>query len=71
MAILISGGQITGLLASINNIQGRMYAEFEKFHEEVEEVAVKALKRARYERPYAFMKTGNEEQATFHHAKVD
>ena len=52
-----------------------MNANFEKFHAEVHqgqvEVAVKSLKRARYERLYAFMKAGNEEQATFHYARVD
>ena len=35
-----------------------------------EEAAAKALKRARYEKPYAFKRKGNEEQAEFN-AKVD
>ena len=58
----------------INNTLRRMVAEFDKFRKEVnqgqEEVAVKALKRAWCERPYAFMKTCNEVQATFN-AKVN
>ena len=73
-ATSISIDQFTELLAAINNIQRSVDSKLAQFQEEVrqgqEEAAAKALKRARYERPYAFKKRGNEEQAAFN-AKVD
>ena len=51
-----------------------MDAKLTQFQEEIrqgqEEAVSRALKRARYDKPYVFRKRGNEEQASFN-AKVD
>jgi hypothetical protein len=51
-----------------------MEERFEEFRTEVrqgqEDAAAKALKRAKYEKPYTYKRKGNEEQATFN-AKLD
>ena len=65
----ISPDQFTQLMEAITAFQTRMDEKFSEFQVEVrqgqEEAAVKALKRARYEKPYTFKRKGNEEQATF------
>ena len=70
----ISVEQISELLAAINNTQRSVNSKLAQFQEEVwqgqEEAAAKALKSAKYERPYSFKKRGNEEQVTFN-AKMD
>ena len=70
----ISPDQFTQLMEAITASQTRMDEKFSEFQIEVrqgqEEAAAKALKRARYEKPYTFTRKGNEEQATFN-AKLD
>ena len=72
--VAVSADQFTQLMAAINDTQSRLDAKLAKFEEEVrqgqEDAAAKAPKRAKYEKPYAFKKRGNEEQASFN-AKVD
>ena len=65
----VSSGQFAQLLEAINSSQTRMEERFEEFRTEVrqgqEDAAAKALKRAKYEKPYTYQRKGNEEQATF------
>ena len=62
-------GQFTQLLEAITSSQTRMERWFAEFRDEVrqgqEEAATKALKRAKFDKPYAYRKKGNEEQAVF------
>ena len=62
------------LIQAIESSQARMEEKFARFQSEVrqgqEEAATKALKRARFEKPYSFRRKGNEAQALFN-AKVD
>ena len=71
---LLSPDQFTQLMEAITAAQTPMDEKFSEFQVEVrqgmEEAAAKALKRARYEKPYTFKRKGNEEQATFN-AKLD
>ena len=61
-ATSISMDQFAELLAAINNTQRTVDSKLAQFQEEVqqgqEEAAAKALKRAKYEWPYAFKKWG-------------
>ena len=70
----ISSDQFAQLMGAITESHSRMEEKLGEFRTEVrqgqEEAAAKALKRARYEKPYAFKRKGNEEQAEFN-AKVD
>ena len=54
--------------------QTRMEERFAEFRAEItlgqEDAAAKALKQARYEKPYEYKRKGNQEQAAFN-AKVD
>ena len=72
--IHVSSGQFAQLLEAINSSQTRMEERFEEFRAEVrqgqEDAAAKALKRAKFEKPYTYKRKGNEEQATFN-AKLD
>ena len=73
-AVPISPDQFTLLMWAIVSSQTGMDDKFAKFQAEVrqgqEDAAAKALKRARYDRPYAFKQKGNEAQVAFN-AKVD
>ena len=70
----ISSDQFAQLMGAITESHSRMEEKLGEFRTEVrqgqEEAAAKALKCARYEKPYAFKRKGNEEQAEFN-AKVD
>ncbi|ETW96470.1 MAG: hypothetical protein ETSY2_46330 [Candidatus Entotheonella gemina] len=72
--VAISTDQFAQLMGAINASQARMEEKFTEFRAEVwqgqEDAAAKALKRVRYEKPYAFKRKGNEEQAAFN-AKLD
>ena len=61
--------QFAQLLATIQENQTRTDNQLAEFRAEMrlsqEDAATKALKRVRHERPYAFKRKGNEEQATF------
>ena len=61
-------------MEAITSSQARIEAKLVKFKTEVwqgqEDPAARALKRARYEKPYSFKQKGNEEQASFN-SKVD
>ena len=65
----IAPGQSTQLLEAITSSQTRMEQRFAEFRDEVrqgqEEAATKALKRAKFEKPYTYRRKGNEEQAVF------
>ena len=66
-AVPISPDQFTLLMEAIASSQTRMDDKFAKFQAEVrqgqEDAAAKALKRARYDRPYVFKRKGYEAQA--------
>ena len=70
----ISADQFWQLMAAIAISQSWMDDKLVEFRNEIrqgqEDVAAKALKWVRYEKPYVFRKHGNEEQANFN-AKVD
>ena len=72
--VSVSAGQFAQLMEAITASQTRMDERFAEFRTEVrqgqEDAAAKALKRARYEKPYEFKRKGNEEQASFN-AKLD
>ena len=61
-------------MSAISTSHSRMDAKLAEFREEIrqsqEDAAAKALKRARFDKPYVFKKRGNEEQASFN-SKVD
>ena len=65
----IAPGQLTQLLEAITSSQTRMEQRFAEIRDEVrqgqEEAATKALKRAKFEKPYTYRRKGNEEQAVF------
>ena len=56
-------------MAAITASQSAVEAKLQQFCEEIrqgqEEPATKAMKQARYEKPYTFRRHRNEEQATF------
>ena len=66
--------QFSQLLSTIKESHMRFDAKLTDFREEMrqgqEEAAMKALKRARHEKPYQFKRKGNEELAAFN-AQVD
>ena len=72
--VAISDDQFAQLMGAITESQSRMEEKLVEFRSEMwqgqEDAAAKALKRARYEKPYAFKRKGNEEQAAFN-AKLD
>lgn len=72
--VTLSADQFAQLMSAISASQTRMDEKLEQFQDEIrhgqEEAASRALKRARYDKPYTFRKRGNEEQANFN-AKVD
>ena len=73
-SVTVSGNQFAQLMAAIESSQSRMDEKLAQFQEEIrqgqEDAASRALKWARYDKPYVFKKRGNEEQASFN-AKVD
>ena len=70
----ISSDHFVQIMQAIEASQARMDEKFVRFQAEVrqgqEEAAAKALKRAKYEKPYTYRQKGNEAQAIFN-AKVD
>ena len=66
--------QFSLLMGAFSASQTRMEERFAEFRAEIrlgqEDTAAKALKRARYEKPYEYKRKGNQEQAAFN-AKVD
>ena len=72
--VAMSTDQFAQLMSAINATQSRLDAKLADFQEEIrqgqEAAATKAVKRARYEKPYTYRRRGNEEQATFN-ARVD
>ena len=66
--------QFSLLMGAFSASQTRMEERFAEFRAEIrleqEDAAAKALKRARYEKPYEYKRKGNQEQAAFN-AKVD
>ena len=72
--VAVSDDQFAQLMSAITDLQARMDRKLAQFKDEIhqgqEEAASRALKRARYDKPYTFRKRGNEEQANFN-AKVD
>ena len=70
----ISTGEFARIMEAITSSQARMEAKLVEFKTEVrqgqEDAAARALKQARYEKPYSFKRKGNEEQASFN-LKVD
>ena len=75
-SVPITAGQFNTLMESITATQLKLDSKLEKFGEQMkrsqEEVAVKAVKRAKtgLEKPFEFKKKGNEEQAHFN-ARVE
>ena len=73
MVVPVSSGQFVQLLEAINSSQKCMEEQFEEFRAEVcqgqEDAAAKAMKRAKYKKPYTYKRKGNEEQATFNEAQ--
>ena len=73
-SITIGASSLAELMQTIGSSQVRLEEQIAQFQAEMrqgqEEAAVKALKRARYEKPYSFKKKGNEAQALFN-AKLD
>ena len=72
--VALSADHFTQLMSAITASQSVVDEKLQQFREEIrqgqEEAATKAVKRARYEKPYVFRKRGNEEQASFN-AKVE
>ena len=66
--------QFSLLMGAFSASQTRMEERFAEFRAEIrleqEDAAARALKRARYEKPYEYKRKGNQEQAAFN-AKVD
>ena len=66
--------QFSLLMGAFSASQTRIEERFAEFRAEIrlgqEDAAAKALKRARYEKPYEYKRKGNQEQAAFN-AKVD
>ena len=66
--------QFALLMRAFSASQARMDERFAEFRAEIrlgqEDVAAKALKRARYEKPYEYKRKSNQDQAAFN-AKVD
>ena len=66
--------QFSLLMGAYSASQTRMEERFAEFRAEIrlgqKDAAAKALKRARYEKPYEYKRKGNREQAAFN-AKVD
>ena len=73
-SLTIGANSLAQLMEAIESSHTRMEEKFAQFRSEVrlgqEEAAAKALKRARYEKPYSFKKKGNEAQALFN-SKLD
>ena len=73
-SLTIGANSLAQLMEAIESSHARMEEKFAQFRSEVrlgqEEAAAKALKRARYEKPYSFKKKGNEAQALFN-SKLD
>ena len=65
----VSDDQFAQLMAAIHASQERIEYKFAEFRAEMkqgqEDAAAKALKRVRHDKPYAFRRKGNEEQASF------
>ena len=65
----IAPDQFSQLMEAIASSQTRMEYRFAEFWDEVwqgqEDAASKALKRAKFEKPYIYRRRGNEEQAIF------
>ena len=72
--VALSADHFAQLMSAITASQSVVDEKLQQFREEIrqgqEEAATKAVKRARYEKPYVFRKRGNEEQASFN-AKVE
>ena len=72
--VTVSANQFAQLMSAINATQSRLDAKLAEFQKEIlqgqEVAAAKAVKRARYEKPYTYRRRGNKEQATFN-ARVD
>ncbi len=68
-SIVVTPDQFATLLETFKSSHERLESRFGEFKAEIQrsqdEAAAKAVKRARYEKPYAFKKKGNEEQAAF------
>ena len=60
---------LSAILREIRESQRKLDTKFAKFQDEIkqgqEDAAAKALKRVRREKPYAYKRKGNEEQASF------
>ena len=73
-SLTIGANSLAQLMEAIESSQTRMEEKLAQFRSEVrlgqEEAAAKALKRARYEKPYSFKRKGNEAQALFN-SKLD
>ena len=67
-AVAISSAQFSQLMEAIACSQARMDDKLARFQAEVrqgqEDAAAKAMKRARYEQLYIFIRKGNEARAT-------
>ncbi len=70
----VTQARFAQLIEAISSSEARMTERFAKFQAEVrqgqEDVPAKALKKAKYDKPYAFKRKGNEEQAKFN-AHID
>ena len=70
----LSQDQFAQLMDAISATQTHMDVKFAEFQPEVhggqKHAVVKALKRARHEKPYEYKRKGNEEQVAFN-AKLD
>ena len=69
----VPANQFTQLMEAITASQRHMDAKFTEFQVEIwqgQEDAAKALKRAKYKKPYTYPKKGNEEQAVIN-SEVD
>ena len=66
---------LSAILREIRESQKKLDTKFAKFQDEVkqgqEDAAAKALKRVRREKPYAYKRKGNEEQASFNEKVED
>ena len=71
---LIPARQFSQIMEAITSSRARMEEKLTEFKTEVrqgqEDAAARALMRARYEKPYAFKRKGNKEQANFN-VKLD
>ena len=68
-SVTIFAGHFSQLMAAITASQSLVGMKLQQFREDIwqgqEEAATKALKWARYDKPYVSKKRGNEEQVTF------